>query len=148
VKSWSVGGIDDGACRVLDASGNHVGNLKWIRGVWKFKAIGHDASGAVIPGGGPLTDRHNTVFGRLDPVQINRALRLVPALVPGEYGQTRLGEGRTAALVDELALQACDEAFGHGVVDGISDAADQHMHAQFFAAYVLRKPPEGKRDEQ
>ena len=74
MKSWSVGRIDNGACRVLDATGGHVGNLKWIRGVWKFKAIGHDASGAVIPGGGPLTDRHNTVFATLDLVQINRAL--------------------------------------------------------------------------
>jgi hypothetical protein len=138
MKSWSVGGIDDGDCRVLDAMGDHVGNLKWIRGVWKFKAIGHDASGAVVPGGGPLTDRHNTVFASLDLVQINRALRLVPALEPGEDGQTRLGEGRAAALVDELAFQACDEALGHGVVVGISDAADQHTHAQFFAAYAGR----------
>jgi hypothetical protein len=37
--------------------GVHVGNLKWIRGVLKLKAIGRDASGAVIPGGGPLTDQ-------------------------------------------------------------------------------------------
>jgi len=148
MTSRSSGRIDDRTCRVLNAMGDHVGNLKWIRGVWKFKAIGHDASGAVIPGGGPLTDRHNTVFGSLDPVQINRALGLVPALEPGEDGQARLGEGRAAALVDELALQSCDEALGHGVVDAIADAADQHTQAQFFAADVLRKPPEGKWDEQ
>ena len=60
----------DTACRVLDAAGHHVGNLKWIGGVWKFKAIGQDSSGAVIPGGGPLTDRHNTVFSSLDQAQI------------------------------------------------------------------------------
>jgi len=30
--------------------------------------------GAVIPGGGPLTDRHNTVFASLDVAQINRVL--------------------------------------------------------------------------
>ena len=78
MTSVSSGQIDDRTCRVLNAMGDHVGNLKWIRGVWKFKAIGHDASGAVIPGGGPLTDRHNTVFATLDLVQINRALS--PAL--------------------------------------------------------------------
>ena len=61
------------ACRVLDAMGDHVGNLKWARGVWKFKAVGHDASGAVIPSGGPLPDRHVTMFATLDLVQINRA---------------------------------------------------------------------------
>ena len=46
--------------------GLHVGNLKRINGLWKFKAIGHDADGAVIPGGGPLTDWHNTVLACLD----------------------------------------------------------------------------------
>jgi hypothetical protein len=74
MNSCSVGKVDNGACRVLDAMGCHVGNLKWIGGVWKFKAIGYDASGAVIPGGGPLTDRHNTVFASLDVAQINRVL--------------------------------------------------------------------------
>ena len=66
----AAGTGDDTACRVLDAAGNHVGNLKWIGGVWKFKAIGQDSSGAVIPGGGPLTDQHNTVFSSLDQAQI------------------------------------------------------------------------------
>jgi hypothetical protein len=53
-------------CSVHTASREHVGNLKLIAGVWKFKAIGYDASGQVIPGGGPLTDRHNTAFTTLD----------------------------------------------------------------------------------
>ena len=55
-----------GICRVLTGTGLHVGNLKLIGGAWKFKAVGYDASGQVIPGGGPLTDRHNTVFAALD----------------------------------------------------------------------------------
>jgi len=59
--------FNDAVYRVLCDRGEHVGNLKWIKrkdmaGVWKFKAIGHDAEGRVIPGGGPLTDRHDTVF--------------------------------------------------------------------------------------
>lgn len=74
MNSWSVGTVDNGACPVRDADGEHVGNLKWIQGAWKFKAIGHDEAGAVIPGGGPLTDRHNTVFASLDLAQINRVL--------------------------------------------------------------------------
>ena len=59
---------------MLTDSGLHVGSLKLIGGVWKFKAIGYDASGQVIPGGGPLTDRHNTFFAALDEAQINRVL--------------------------------------------------------------------------
>ena len=61
-------------CRVLDAAGQHVGNLKLIGGLWKFKAIGYDASGATIPGGGPLTGRHNTVFEQLDAADIGQRL--------------------------------------------------------------------------
>ena len=64
-----------GICRVLTEAGLHVGNLKQIGNVWKFKAIGYDASGQVIPGGGPLTDRHNAAFTTLDECEINRALR-------------------------------------------------------------------------
>lgn len=53
------------------SSGEHVGNLKLIGGVWKFKAIGYDANGNVIPGGGPLTDRHNTRFAAPDEVLLS-----------------------------------------------------------------------------
>ena len=61
-------------CRVLTNSGLHVGNLKLIGGVWKFKAIGYDADGQVIPGGGPLTDMHNTIFKTLDDERISQIL--------------------------------------------------------------------------
>lgn len=54
--------------------GSHVGNLKRIGAVWKFKAIGYDATGKVIPGGGPLTDRHNTQFAALDAVEVSATL--------------------------------------------------------------------------
>jgi len=63
-----------GLCPVLDAQGLHVGNLKLIGAVWKFKAIGYGAGGELIPGGGPLTDRHNTVFDKLDATEINAVL--------------------------------------------------------------------------
>lgn len=63
-------------CSVRSANGEHVGNLKLIGGVWKFKAIGYDASGNVMPGGGPLTERHNTTFAVLDEALINVGLAL------------------------------------------------------------------------
>ena len=50
------------------------GNLKLINGVWKFKAIGYDPNGDVIPGGGPLTDRHNTTFIAPDKALISATL--------------------------------------------------------------------------
>ena len=56
---------------VYAPDGLHVGNLKRIGAVWKFKAIGYDAAGQVIPGGGPLTDRHNTAFARPDAEAVN-----------------------------------------------------------------------------
>ena len=58
--------------------GAHVGNLKRVGGVWKFKAVGYDAAGAVEPGGGPLTDQHNTVFAQPDAADVNA--RLAPYL--------------------------------------------------------------------
>ena len=59
---------------VLTDQGEHVGNLKSINGTWKFKAIGYDLKGDVIPGGGPLTDRHNTTFAALDQALISASL--------------------------------------------------------------------------
>ena len=58
--------INDGVYCVLAGQDEHVGNLKFINRVWKFKAIGYEKNGDVIPGGGPLTDRHNTTFDALD----------------------------------------------------------------------------------
>jgi hypothetical protein len=69
-----LGPAAGGACPVLDAQGRQVGNLKLIGGRWKFKAIGHDAQGQLIPGGGPLTDRHNSLFDRLDAAEISARL--------------------------------------------------------------------------
>ena len=66
--------ISPGICRVHADSGLHVGNLKLIGGVWKFKAIGFNLSGQVIPGGGLLTHRHNVTFTALDQAEIDRVL--------------------------------------------------------------------------
>ena len=54
--------------------GSHVGNLKRIGAVWKFKAIGYDAAGNVIPGGGTLTERHNTAFAAPDAAEVSARL--------------------------------------------------------------------------
>ncbi|MEO8297741.1 MAG: hypothetical protein ABI574_08020 [Burkholderiales bacterium] len=71
MSALTITPVNDNACRVLDASGLHVGNLKLINGRWKFKAIGYDPTGAVIPGGGPLTDRHNAQFATPDAAAIS-----------------------------------------------------------------------------
>jgi hypothetical protein len=65
--------VNDGVCALMDPTGLHVGNFKWIQGQWKFKAIGYGPAGQVLPGGGPLTDRHNVCLNQLDEAMI-RAL--------------------------------------------------------------------------
>ncbi len=52
----------------------HVGNLKRIGAIWKFKAVGYDADGSVVPGGGPFTDRHNAQFAGPDAEQVSAVL--------------------------------------------------------------------------
>lgn len=66
--------VNDGVYRVLTGSGDHIGNLKLIGSQWKFKAIGYGSQGEVIPGGGPLTDRHNMTFAGFDEALIAAAL--------------------------------------------------------------------------
>lgn len=54
--------------------GSHVGNLKRIGLLWKFKAVGYDAAGGVVPGGGPLTHLHNTPLTAPDEAELNAKL--------------------------------------------------------------------------
>lgn len=56
------------------ADGAHVGNLKRVGAVWKFKAVGYDQVGAVEPGGGPLTNQHNMVFAQPDAIEVSARL--------------------------------------------------------------------------
>jgi hypothetical protein len=62
------------------AQGAHLGNLKRIGAIWKFKAVGYGTDGGVEPGGGPLTEQHNTVFDSPDLESVNA--RLGPHLWP------------------------------------------------------------------
>lgn len=66
--------VNAGVWNVIDSQHGHVGNLKLIGGAWKFKAVGYGPNGEVIPGGGPLTDRHNTPFVTPDEAALNAAL--------------------------------------------------------------------------
>ena len=68
---FTLRSVNAGAYSVHTVAGDHVGNLKFIGGVWKFKAVGYDANGNVIPGGGPLTGRHNTRFAAPDATQVS-----------------------------------------------------------------------------
>jgi len=54
--------------------GAHVGNLKRVGAVWKFKAVGYDAAGQVEPGGGPFTEAHNTTLAAPDTAELNARL--------------------------------------------------------------------------
>jgi len=65
---------DEGVFAVLDATGQPVGNLKRIGAVWKFKAVGRTEQGELVPGGGPLTERHNAVFQRPDEAEVSAGL--------------------------------------------------------------------------
>ena len=56
------------------ADGAHVGNLKRVGAMWKFKAVGYDETGAVEPGGGPLTEQHNMVFAQPDAAEVSARL--------------------------------------------------------------------------
>lgn len=62
---------------VHTADGAHVGSLKKIGAVWKFKAMGYDAAGAIEPGGGPLTDQHNMQFTTPDATEVSARLLAV-----------------------------------------------------------------------
>ena len=74
MSTFSLRPVNEGVFQVLDAQGLHVGNLKLIGGRWKFKAVGYRPDGDVVPGGGPLTERHNTVFDRLDATDVSAGL--------------------------------------------------------------------------
>lgn len=54
--------------------GAHVGSLKRIGAIWKFKAMGYDPTGAMEPGGGPLTHQHNMAFAQPDVAEVNTRL--------------------------------------------------------------------------
>lgn len=68
--------VNPDAYSVHAPDGLHVGNLKRVGAVWKFKAIGYDAAGQLVPGGGPLTERHNTAFAAPDAAEVSRSLGL------------------------------------------------------------------------
>ena len=70
----SLSPVNEGVFAVLDANGEHVGYLKRIGAVWKFKAVGYDETGAIEPGGGPLTNQHNKVFAQPDAAGVSARL--------------------------------------------------------------------------
>lgn len=104
MQRWTVSPINASACALLDAQGLHVGNLKRINGLWKFKAIGYDTQGLVTPGGGPLTDRHNVVLSQLDDAALSAALGPADAAASGP-GET-VAQPALRLLVFELSQVA------------------------------------------
>jgi len=66
--------LNEGVRVVYASDGQLVGTLKLIRGQWKFKALGFDAAGDLIPGGGLLTDKHNTIVAQDSSESVTQAL--------------------------------------------------------------------------
>ncbi len=71
---FTLRAVNADVCSVHTASGDHVGNLKRVGAVWKFKAIGYDDAGRIEPGGGPLTHLHNTPLAAPDEDELNAQL--------------------------------------------------------------------------
>ena len=65
--------VNSGVVAVLLPDGAPAGHLKGIGGVWKFKAMGYEGAD-LVPGGGPLTGRHNCTFASLDIDEVSAAL--------------------------------------------------------------------------
>ena len=59
---------------VHTADGAHVGSLKKVGGIWKFKAMGYGAAGGMEPGHGPLTEQHNMQFATPDANEVSARL--------------------------------------------------------------------------
>jgi hypothetical protein len=66
--------VNTNVVSVHTVGGAHVGNLKRVGTVWKFKAVGYDPRGAVEPGGGPLTLQHNMEFAQPDAAEVSARL--------------------------------------------------------------------------
>lgn len=73
-QNLNLQAVNDHVWAVCTADGAHVGNLKRIGAIWKFKAVGQGADGALEPGGGPLTGQHNATFETPDPATVNTRL--------------------------------------------------------------------------
>lgn len=67
--------INAAVVSVHTADGAHVGSLKLVGGVWKFKAMGYSADGGMEPGHGPLTEQHNMQFATLDAATVSARLQ-------------------------------------------------------------------------
>ena len=74
MNSLALHPVNTNVFSVHTSDGQHVGNLKRVGAVWKFKAVGYEDDGAVVPGGGPLTDRHNATFDSPDTATLNAVL--------------------------------------------------------------------------
>lgn len=69
MAALSLHPVNEGVVAVRLSNGEPVGHLKRIGGAWKFKALGYE-DGSLVPGGGPLTHRHNHPFATLDAEQV------------------------------------------------------------------------------
>jgi len=60
---------------VFDGLDRHLGMLKKSRGGWVFQAVGYDAEGSLVPGGGPCAERHGAPVDQPTGAVVERLLR-------------------------------------------------------------------------
>jgi hypothetical protein len=75
--------INAAVVSVHTADGAHVGSLKLVGGIWKFKAMCYGADGGMEPGHGPLTEQHNMQFATPDATEVSTRLLGALARTPG-----------------------------------------------------------------
>lgn len=61
---------------VFDGGGCHVGFLKAMRRLWRFRAVGYDAGGQPLTGGGPFASRHEFAVEDIHPDRLERCLNI------------------------------------------------------------------------
>jgi hypothetical protein len=74
VPPLSLRPVNAAVYSVHGPDGAQVGILKRIGAAWKFKAIGFDAAGQLVPGGGPYTARPNPTLAAPDAAALGAAL--------------------------------------------------------------------------
>lgn len=59
---------------------------------------------------------------------------IIPAFDPGKDSRASLRSGPEGIAIQHLTFEACEKAFGHGVVETVANAAHSQSHTELSAA--------------